>query len=307
MPWPYPRPQRLPIRLPPFPNETVLSYVRRLEATNHLRRCTLDEHLRHPARQSGPLLPQRLAEISGWPLANLQHALPELRGDHPISLAGTRRGALHGFDPIPRRACRHCSTSRGITVDTTCWVLPNVNVCLRHQRWIGPTNQDDGDQFDLASLPDVVTAARRYWRLARRLGDHRVESSYHVALHITLRWAERQEVGQHRNRRLRGLGFDPDRFWLASHHPAVRAATYPDTVTLTGLLASPFWLRVATAFDSADNRRFYDEVARRLHLPDYQPDTGWDPLVRWVERSARWQLREESSLQRDQEAHCRPV
>jgi TniQ len=291
--WPDPRLQRLPIRLPRFPNETVRCYVRRLEAANHLPFGTLDNHLRDPAKQSGPLRPQRLAAISGWPLGKLQYALPELSGGHPIGLAGTRHGALHGLDPIPRRACRRCLASRGITGEATCWVLPNANVCLRHQRWIGPTNQDDADQFNLASLPDVVAAARRYPRLASRLGDRRVESTYHIALHITLRWAEREDFGQHRNRRLRILGHDPDRAWLASHHPAVRAAVYPDTVTLTGLLASPHWLRTAASLNHADHQRFYVEAARRLDLPDYQPCTGWDPLARWIDRHAPQQFREE--------------
>jgi hypothetical protein len=305
--WPYPRLQRLPIRLPPFPNETVHSYVRRLEVANHLPFGTLDEHLRDPAKQSGPLLPQRLAGISGWALGKLHYALPELRGGHPIGLAGTRHGTLHGFDPIPRRACRRCVASRGITGEATCWVLPNANVCLRHQRWIGPTNRDDVDQFDLASLPDVVAAARRYRRLASRLGDRRVESTYHIALHITLRWAEREDYGQHRNRRLRELGFDPDGFSLASHHPAVRAAIHPDTVTLTGLLVSPHWLRVAASLDHADHQRFYDEAARRLNLPAYQPYTGWDPLARWIDRNASQQFRESASPQSEQRgSHRQP-
>jgi TniQ len=290
--WPDPRLQRLPIRLPPFPNETVRSYVRRLEAANHLPFGTLDNHLRDPVKQSGPPRPQRLAAISGWPLGRLQYALPELSDARPISLAGTRHGALRGFDPIPRRACRRCLASRGITGEATCWVLLNANVCVRHQRWIGPTNRDDADQFDLASLLDVVAAARRYRRFASRLGDRRVESTYHVALHITLRWAEREDFGQHRNRRLRVLGFDPDGFLLASH-PAVRAATYPDTVTMSGLLASPHWLRVAASLDHADHQRFWVEAARRLNLPDYRPYTGWDPLARWIDRNAPQQFRED--------------
>jgi hypothetical protein len=178
-------------------------------------------------------------------------------------------------------------------------VAPNANVCLRHHRWMGPTNSGDADQFDLASLPEVVAAARRYRHLTRRLGADRVEAAYPDALHITLRWAERRAYGQHRNRRLRLLGADPDRFWLASHHPAVHAVTYPEVVTLTGLLASLHWLRAAASPDHADQQRFYadqqrfyTEAARRLRLPDYQP-SGWDPLARWVDRDASGQLREE--------------
>lgn len=257
-------PQRLPIRLPPFPNETVCSYTRRLETANHLPFRTLDEHLHDPAKHSGPLLPHRLARISGWPLGTLQHALPELRGGQPISLIATRSGALRGFDPTPRDACRRCITSRGITDEVICWVPPNANICLQHQRWMGLTNRDDADQFDLAPLPDVGAAACRYRRMARRLGARRVEAIYPDALHITLRWAERGAYGQHRNRRLRLLGYHPDRLWLASHHPAVRAATYPEVVTLTGLQASLHWLRAAASLDHADQWRFYAEAARRL-------------------------------------------
>ena len=296
--WVTPPPRPLPIRLPPFPNEAVRSYVRRLEAANHLQVPTLDEHLRDPAKQSGPLLPQRLAGISGWPLGNLQHALPELRGRAPISLAGTRYRALFGFDPTPRRACRRCVASRGITREVICWVPPNANVCLQHQRWIGPTNRDNADQFDLVPLPEIVAAARRYRRLARRFGDSRVEPTYQVALHIALRWAEREDFGQHRDRRLRILGLDPKRYWVASHHPALRAAIYPEVVSLAGLLASHYWLRVAASPGHADHQRFYSEAARRLNLPDCQPCTGWDPLAGWIDRNAPRQFREEQQTKR---------
>jgi hypothetical protein len=86
------------------------------------------------------------------------------------------------------------------------------------------------------------------------------------------------------------------------HHPAVRAAIHPDTVTLTGLLVSPHWLRVAASLDHADHQRFYDEAARRLNLPAYQPYTGWDPLARWIDRNASQQFRESASPQTNNEA-----
>jgi TniQ/Domain of unknown function (DUF5655) len=290
--WADPPLRPLPIRVPPFPNEAVRSYVRRLEAANHLGVVSLDEHLRVAAAPDGPSLAQRLGVVSGWPVGVLEHALPELRGFRPVLLTGLRYRVPRGFDQTPRRACRHCVARREISGEVTCWVPPNLDVCLRHQRWIGPTNQDDADQFDLAPVPEVVAAARRYRRLTRRLGDFRVESAYPVALHITLRWAERADFGQHRDRRLRVLGIDPDRFRLAAHLPAMRAAVYPDTVTLAGLLASPHWLGVAASLDHGDHQRFYAEVARRLRLPDYQPTTGWDPLARWVDRDAPQHFRE---------------
>jgi hypothetical protein len=31
-----------------------------------------------------------------------------------------------------------------------------------------------------------------------------------------------------------------------------------------------------------DREQFYAEVRRRLDLPDYEPYTAFDPLVRWV-------------------------
>lgn len=119
-----------------------------------------------------------------------------------------------------------------------------------------------------------------------------------VALHIALRWAEREDFGQHRERRLRILGLDPKRYWVASHHPALRAAIYPEVVSLAGLLASRYWLRVAASPGHAGRQCFYSEAARRLNLPDSQPCTGWDPLASWIDRNAPRQFREEQQTKR---------
>jgi len=160
------------------------------------------------------------------------------------------------------------------------------------------------DQFDLAPLPEVVAAAHRLRRLTRLLGERRTEEAFQVALHITQRWAERRDFGHHRDQRLCMLGYDPDRFWLAAWHPAILAATYPDTVTLTGLLASPYWLAVAASPAHIDHQRFYAEVARRLDLPDYQPCTGWDPLARWIDRHAPQQDHERPFRLREEWRRC---
>lgn len=57
--------RRLSITTPPFPNETVGSYVRRLAIANHLHPGEFEHYLR---RREKRVNPTRLAAISGRPL-----------------------------------------------------------------------------------------------------------------------------------------------------------------------------------------------------------------------------------------------
>ena len=158
--------RRLPITTPPFPSETVGSYVRRLAIANHLHPGEFELYLRRRERRVNPA---RLAGVSGRPLSLLQRALPEL---------STALDLPAGFDHHePTLACRYCTAARGITGAVTCWAPPHRNVCLRHRRWVGHINpafegllEGRDPQPDLTLLPDVVTAERRLRKLARRHG-----------------------------------------------------------------------------------------------------------------------------------------
>jgi len=269
--------RRLPITTPPFPSETVGSYVRRLAIANHLHPGDFEVYLRRRERRVNPA---RLAAVSGRPLSLLQRALPELRP--ALSLPS-------GFDHHePTLACRFCTAARGITGTVTCWAPPHRNVCMRHRRWIGhidPAFQGllggRDPQPDLTVLPDVVAAERRLRRLARRRGQEQVILAYRTGLHVALRWADRNDWGYHRYRRIQLLGFVPATDWrFPSWDPVLRAAVYPEAVAVTSLVLSPYWAGVAA--DPRERRRFYAEAGRRLHLPDYHPDSVYDPLAQWA-------------------------
>lgn len=288
--------RRLPIRLPPFRDETLHSYLARLEAANHLQFGFLEAYLRDTASRKG-VVAERLAAVTGRPMTILQHALPELR-PRRLSPNGLNLHPMAEFDRNPRPACRRCAAACGITVPVIRWVPVHRNLCAKHRRWIGPTNHRADDELDLSCLPDVVAAGRRHRTLVRRHGHRRARRAYNDSLYIALRWAERRDFGQHREGRLALLGFPTDRYWVPAHHRAVYAAVYPEAVTLAGLVASTYWIRVATAADHTERDRFYAEAARRLRLPDYEAYTAFDPLYRWVERYAPAQVVEDEITSR---------
>jgi hypothetical protein len=273
--------RRLPITTPPFPCETVGSYVRRLAIANHLHPSEFEDYLRRRERRVNPAW---LAAVSGRPLSVLQRALPELRpaSDLPADFD-------HHEPTLP---CRQCTARRGITGTVTCWAPPHRNVCLRHRRWVGhidPAFQGllDGrdPQPNLTLLADVVSAERRLRRLARRHGQGPVILAYRTGLHVALRWADRNDWGYHRHRRIELLGFVPATGWrFPSWDPVLRAAVYPEAVVVTSLVLSPYWAGVAA--DPRQRPRFYAEAARRLHLPDYHPDSAYDPLAQWASHHA---------------------
>jgi hypothetical protein len=278
--------RRLPITTPPFPSETVGSYVRRLAIANHLHPGEFEHYLRRREKRVNPI---RLAAVSGRPLAHLQRALPELRPTADLPADFDHHESI--------LACRRCTAARGITGAVTCWAPPHRNVCLRHRRWVGHINpafqgllEGRDPQPDLTLLPDVVTAERRLRKLARRHGQSPVIGAYRTGLHVVLRWADRHDWGDHRLRRIELLGFAPATDWrFPSWDPVLRAAVYPEAVAVTSLMVSPYWVGVAAA--PLERRRFYAEAARRLDLPDYHPDSAYDPLAQWVIHNAGFDLR----------------
>jgi hypothetical protein len=289
-------PRRLPIRTPPFPNETLRSYTHRVAIANHLPPEEFQDYLRDPVTRRTAVVPERLAAVSGWPLSTLQHALPELPnpgrhepgsppGPWPQHPASTR-------DCDPQVACRCCAAARGATTTVTCWAPSHSTVCVKHRRRLGHREvlqQGSNGQVDLTRLPDVVAAAHRHRNLARRYGLRPVWRAYNeIGLHIALRWTQRRDFGRHRNRRLEILGFDPHQWRFGLGEPVLHAAVYPEAVALTGLVLSPHWVSIAA--DPRQRPRFYLEAARRLNLADYQPYSAYDPLAWWADGHADRQL-----------------
>ena len=101
--------RRLPITTPPFPSETVGSYVRRLAIANHLHPGEFEHYLRRREKRVNPI---RLAAVSGRPLAHLQRALPELRPTADLPADFDHHESI--------LACRRCTATRGIIGTVTC-------------------------------------------------------------------------------------------------------------------------------------------------------------------------------------------
>lgn len=283
--------RRLPVSVPPFPAEALDSYLARVAAGNHLPVDRLREHLRDPNHRpgTGPVLPARLAAAVGHPVEALRRTLPELHDrtksgwDYPGHL-------LDRFHDVPRPACGACAAARGITRPVNHWAPAHRTVCLRHQRWTGPTVRHLTDQCHLAGVPEVLTAARRHRNLVRRHGHLRLTAAYRDAEGITLQWAQRREFGRHRDRRLDVLA--PGQHIVFLRDPVIHAAIYPDTVALASLLASPHWLTAAASPDGGERQRFLAEAARRLDLPEYTPYGFHEPLHHWARLDARYALAE---------------
>ena len=259
-------PRRLPVPVAPYSAETLASYIARMAAANHLQQHTLAAYLHQPGTPGARPAIDRLAATSGSPVLTLQRALPELGSRHPWWCREQ-----------PRLVCLCCSAARGITGPVTHWVPNHPDICVRHRRWIGPTVGSLAEQHDLSGLADVVAAAFVHHRLVRRHGL--VSRAYNDALRVNMRWAERGCFGRHRDRRLRLLGGPRP---LAFDDPAMHAAVYPETVRLTSIMVERNWVEMAASRRTRDTDRFYTEVARRLDLPEYQPDSSHDPLVKWV-------------------------
>ncbi len=258
----------LPRTCRPAPDETTGSYLLRVAAANRITSADLIGYLTGGMSQSiAKVSLTALATASGQPSMTLAYALPELRsqypGQHGMALAGR---TLPAKPNTVRPACRRCTATRSTAERIDMWYRHEHNVCPRHHLWTGPGAGHPRDQVDLAAHPDIVRAQARHRRLIREHGRGIVHTAYCTALEI---W----ETLTYRGRGLRGAitrdmhlpGWFGHQDWPADpRDPVHRAATYPEVITLTGLLASPHWRPFAMSASAADRDRFRAEFQRRL-------------------------------------------
>jgi hypothetical protein len=260
--------------MPPFPNETLASYLHRLQRANGLA----------PERRGANLLidadddlATALSELTGRSVLVLEHALPELRPrpDSPpqaIQLPGRRERAHQ------RLACRHCILGRTAAAHVRIWAAHEDTVCLRHRRWLGDACGGDWDQLDLTACPDIARANRRHRNLIIRHGRPAVHDAYETARDICWKWflqGRRFPSTAHRLGLLLG-----DR-GCAFFESAPQAALYPNVVALTSILASSSWRTLALSNDQVDIGRFVRRVATEV-TDGYHPRGGQDPLRFWL-------------------------
>jgi hypothetical protein len=258
----------LPRTCRPAPDETTGSYLLRLAAVNRVTGPDLIGYLTAGTSQSiAKVTLAALATVSGQPPLVLAYALPELRPQYP----GQHHVALHGRTlpakpNVVRPACRRCTATRTAAGRIDMWYRHEHNVCLRHLLWIGPGAGDPRNQADLAAHPDIVRAQVRHRRLIREHGHGIVHTAYHTAREIwetlTYRgWGLPAAIA--RDMPLPGRFGHQD--WPAdARDPVHCAATYPEVITLTGLLVSPHWRPFAMSASAADRDRFRAEFQCRL-------------------------------------------
>jgi hypothetical protein len=289
----------LPRTCRPAPDETTGSYLLRLAAAN---RVTGPDLIGYLTGGTSPSIAKvglaALAAASGQPRLVLAYALPELRaqyaGRHGMALRGR---TLPAKPNTVRPACRRCTAARAAAERIDMWYRHEHNVCLRHLLWIGPGAGHPCDQVDLAAHPDIVHAQVRHRRLIREHGHGIVHTAYHTAREIweilTYRgWGLPAAV----TRDMHLPGWFGHHDWAGDpRDPVHRAATYPEVITLTGLLASPHWRPFAMSASAADHDRFRAEFQRRLP-PDYRnlanaslqlrATVGGAPVARWHQPDA---------------------
>ncbi|MBF0816252.1 hypothetical protein E4U02_07510 [Microbacterium paludicola] len=149
------RVRRLPVRVLPFPAETVTSFYRRLCAANGISERDLWLQLRHddpslPLAVSPRAAPNVLSALGGLPARYLDTDGTDRPCAHDPAVwvrrcAGCRSG--NGASSM----CRRCA--RGETVELYQRVGP---ICVKHQRW-----HAGGADIDISGLEPQLAAQRR--------------------------------------------------------------------------------------------------------------------------------------------------
>ena len=191
---------------------------------------------------------ERVASLCRVPDQHLRRALPAWSDSEPaqpgspgpaIQLRSGEKLAPWGY------GCRSCTAVRVQDPLTARVYLPaHQRVCHAHQRWIPPIGNAAGldwraAQLDLAALAQVSAANRRHRHLLARspVGAQ----AFTVAQAVVRFWWEQHWSEEHvwpsRAQLMRGDGRDPG-WWEILTREAV---TYPETVTVAGLLADASW------------------------------------------------------------------
>lgn len=258
----------LPRTCCPAQDETTGSYLLRLGIANRITGADLVEYLTAgTSRSIDKVSLAALATTSGrLPLA-LAYALPQLRPQHPDHPTMALRGRTLPTKPnTVRPACRRCAAVHTTAERIDIWRRHEHNICLRHQLWIGPGADHPRDQIDLTAHPDIVHAQIRHLRLIRRHERGVVHTAYRTARLIWETLTYRGWGLPHAVARDVPLpvGFGHQSWPADARDPVHVAATYPEVITLTQLLAAPHWRPFAMSASTTDHDRFRAELQRRL-------------------------------------------
>jgi hypothetical protein len=224
----------LPRRVRPIFNETIDSYLLRIANANHLHpldvRSMITGRSRHESKPS-PIPAHRLAQLTGITERTLSLALPELAAatDQPLPLGGRPSPEA----AVTRPACLRCIGGRPAAP----WDAPQVwslhedaICCISHRCLYGQPSRS------LTLVPEVFLANRRHKRLIRRYGRESVRAAFNDASRFTRQFPAAVLAFEARMDALYG----PD-WQFRQDDPRHVVATYPETVELTRMFASPYW------------------------------------------------------------------
>jgi hypothetical protein len=281
--WP-PLPRRLPRTLAPLRWETLASYLTRLAAANQISVSGITDLA--SISHDDPASLDRLTALTGCPATTLLHALPELRHHHAA------RALTADACPIPqtfindiRPPCRCCAASTGADPDIAqVWATHDTNICLRHQLWIGDGNDHPHHQPALAATPDIIHAQLRHQRIVRHHGRPATRAAFRTAQSS---WASLISIPAYtkpRDTRITRLSLPGPT--AHAEDALASAADYPEIVTFTAILASPYWRATALARSPASNQRFHLEFRRRVAAGHHEHR---DPrFLFWLRRDLEW-------------------
>jgi hypothetical protein len=264
----------LPRHVRPFPDETLSSYLRRVEYANQLTGGAV----KRLARATDAGFVPALGQLTGVPVSSLIRAIPDLRSAADLDTYPELRGRV-STGARRRTPCTLCAVRYDRPGAISIWARHQDLICCHHQRWLGP-NEGYTTQFWIGDEPDILEAGRRHHRAVRTHGQRRASALYFDAAGIIerwFRWGIELPGPQHLRARLH------------QHHPDKRsadvwaAAYYPITIAL---------LRIMLAAHQGQHQRpplpSVVQLARERVAAEvtsgYTPSGGFDPFLHWINR-----------------------
>ncbi|MFC9429923.1 TniQ family protein [Streptomyces sp. NPDC056987] len=295
----------LPLPLPPVHGEVFGWYLHRLAAANQVTAGQLAKTLTpFKNAQVGkrtdtlwrwtPMVLPRLAALTGLTPETLRMLLPAI----------ARVEARTAGDVVRYRrrlyvACSHCMHRRGITRPVLAHRPADLQLCRRHGIWV-----DGNRHYRVGHLPELVSAEHRHRRIARRFPDT-LEAATKEAQHLVCSWLHNKNQPHLLSRWNDRLAQLPPKEAIYGNIIRRRVderdyiATYPEFVTLLGMLADPAWrtLRAPRRWANLSQHRrtinaVYAEAEHRLNVPTLREKLhshtfSNDALFRWTDPLGR--------------------
>ncbi|MCZ7434764.1 helicase associated domain-containing protein [Streptomyces sp. WMMC1477] len=312
-------------RVAPLQGELTLSFLNRLAARYHLTIRDLlaavtdvgglqnltgmlhpdsEIHLNAQARN-------RVATLCRVAPHVLERALPAWTreepcgkyGDGPVGRLTRGEEAVAAWGP----ACPACAAARtGRRTPARRYLAPEERVCARHQYWLLYVPGTSGLPVPLGRCPEVIEAQQRHVRLLRRSPTG--AQAFEVARAVTgfwwgQPWSSEEELWPVRLEATRADGADADRWKVAARD----LITYPETIAIARVLASPHWQQQTIAearghlpYRLGEMPALLDELARQLQRPwvaRHLATVTRGPLFVWAHTCVRTRLAPRSTAQ----------